>query len=206
MKFSNDRQRKAVMAKFNKFSDSPKLTYSEQGISNTPDVGPPEVVYTENISNPQLNVETLPEAYNTVGVSYDGPVFTNQEEEVVNPTISRALPVFTNQEAQSRREILEMYGVGSQDPEKDYYEFEGAKRKARNDNIGLGLSVDKGLLGAQSPAYKFARKSLDDFIKEHREEIDRATNSQYKNDDERRLWVMNDEGLYRWARSEGVRI
>jgi len=26
------------------------------------------------------------------------------------------------------------------------------------------------------------------------------------NDDERRLWVLNDEGLYNWARSEGVRI
>jgi hypothetical protein len=24
-------------------------------------------------------------------------------------------------------------------------------------------------------------------------------------DHERRLWVLNDEGLYRWARSEGVR-
>lgn len=27
-----------------------------------------------------------------------------------------------------------------------------------------------------------------------------------KNDEERRLWVLNDEGLYLWARSEGVRI
>ena len=26
------------------------------------------------------------------------------------------------------------------------------------------------------------------------------------NDNERRLWILNDEGLYRWARSEGVRI
>lgn len=26
------------------------------------------------------------------------------------------------------------------------------------------------------------------------------------NDAERRLWILNDEGLYRWARSEGVRI
>lgn len=23
---------------------------------------------------------------------------------------------------------------------------------------------------------------------------------------ERRLWILNDEGLYRWARSEGVKI
>jgi len=26
------------------------------------------------------------------------------------------------------------------------------------------------------------------------------------NDSERRLWILNDEGLYRWARSEGVKI
>ena len=26
------------------------------------------------------------------------------------------------------------------------------------------------------------------------------------NDSERRQWVLNDEGLYNWARSEGVRI
>lgn len=26
------------------------------------------------------------------------------------------------------------------------------------------------------------------------------------NDEERRLWILNDEGLYSWARSEGVRI
>lgn len=25
-------------------------------------------------------------------------------------------------------------------------------------------------------------------------------------DEERRQWVLNDEGLYRWARSEGCRI
>lgn len=26
------------------------------------------------------------------------------------------------------------------------------------------------------------------------------------NDSERRQWILNDEGLYSWARSEGVRI
>ncbi len=26
------------------------------------------------------------------------------------------------------------------------------------------------------------------------------------NDEERRLWILNDEGLYEWARSEGVKI
>jgi len=53
---------------------------------------------------------------------------------------------------------------------------------------------------------EYSRKSMNEFIKEHREEIDNATKSQYKNDEERRLWILNDEGLYNWARSEGVRI
>ncbi|MBU1235040.1 MAG: hypothetical protein KKC77_19305 [Proteobacteria bacterium] len=51
---------------------------------------------------------------------------------------------------------------------------------------------------------------LQDFIKENKEEIDTAIKSVCKNvrlnDTERRLWILNDEGLYNWARSEGVRI
>ena len=27
-----------------------------------------------------------------------------------------------------------------------------------------------------------------------------------RNNEERRRWILNDEGLYNWARSEGVRI
>ncbi len=63
-----------------------------------------------------------------------------------------------------------------------------------------------------------------DFIRENREEIDQTINSALyrhdgnggagtipipppkRNDDEREEWVQNDEGLYNWARSEGVRI
>jgi len=44
------------------------------------------------------------------------------------------------------------------------------------------------------------------FIRENRAKIDEYTQSPYKNDEERRLWVLNDEGLYNWARQEGVRI
>jgi trehalose-6-phosphate synthase len=57
------------------------------------------------------------------------------------------------------------------------------------------------------------RKSIRTFIKEHREELDAAIARALKmdknpraNDEERRLWVLNDEGLYNWARSEGVEI
>ena len=49
-------------------------------------------------------------------------------------------------------------------------------------------------------------QTLEKFIREHRAEIDQITQSQYKNDSERRMWVLNDEGLYSWAKSEGVRI
>jgi len=62
------------------------------------------------------------------------------------------------------------------------------------------------------------------FIQEHRAELNTAINSVIyrhdgrggrgtipdpppkRNDAERREWILNDEGLYRWARSEGVRI
>jgi hypothetical protein len=44
------------------------------------------------------------------------------------------------------------------------------------------------------------------FIREHRKEIDEfilTKNPGFKiNDEERRMWVENDEGLYNWARSE----
>ncbi len=72
--------------------------------------------------------------------------------------------------------------------------------------------------------------SLREFIKNNLSEIDRSINSvlghvprtascychlsgtdhQHKpkalTDSDRRLWILNDEGLYNWARSEGVRI
>lgn len=52
--------------------------------------------------------------------------------------------------------------------------------------------------------------TLKQFLKENRDEIDsaikRVVPNVRLNDEERRLWVLNDEGLYRWARREGVRI
>lgn len=57
---------------------------------------------------------------------------------------------------------------------------------------------------------------LREFIKQNRAEIDRLvfnhTHHRYnqsqtlKNDKDREEWVLNDEGLYRWAKSEGVKI
>jgi hypothetical protein len=55
-----------------------------------------------------------------------------------------------------------------------------------------------------------ARQSLRDFIKANRADIDGAINrvcpQASRNDEERRQWILNDEGLYSWARSEGVSI
>lgn len=61
--------------------------------------------------------------------------------------------------------------------------------------------------------------SIQTFIKNHRSELDQAITralTRYDkpgfqreiriDDEERRQWVLNDEGLYNWARSEGVRI
>lgn len=68
------------------------------------------------------------------------------------------------------------------------------------------------------------RKSMKDFIRENRSEIDDVINSVLyrhdgnggrgkipdpapaRNDDDRKDWIFNDEGLYNWARREGVRI
>lgn len=61
---------------------------------------------------------------------------------------------------------------------------------------------------------------LREFIKQNREEIDRVVHSIQSrpntqgermspiklNDKDREEWVMNEEGLYRWARSSGCRI
>jgi hypothetical protein len=55
--------------------------------------------------------------------------------------------------------------------------------------------------------------TLREFIRAHREELDaciaralRQEKNPYPTDAERRLWILNDEGLYRWARREGVKI
>jgi len=57
------------------------------------------------------------------------------------------------------------------------------------------------------------RKSIRDFIAENRVELDAAIarrlskpSNPIPTDNERRLWVLNDEQLYNWARSEGVRV
>ena len=52
---------------------------------------------------------------------------------------------------------------------------------------------------------------LRDFIKENRQAIDDVIKKECPNvgpinDEERRLWILNLECLYNWARSQGVRI
>ena len=48
------------------------------------------------------------------------------------------------------------------------------------------------------------KTALKQFIKDNRNEIDQAISRVCpncgKNDHERRLWILNDEGLYLWAR------
>ena len=52
--------------------------------------------------------------------------------------------------------------------------------------------------------------TLRQFIKENRRNIDHAIRIQVPNysinDAERKQWILNDEPLYRWARSCGVKI
>ena len=57
---------------------------------------------------------------------------------------------------------------------------------------------------------KSKEMTLRNFIKENKEEIDQCIKNVVPNArlnyEERRLWILNDEGLYRWARSNGVKI
>ena len=53
--------------------------------------------------------------------------------------------------------------------------------------------------------------ALGEFIRQNREELDGCIKRTCPNvgridDEERRLWILNDESLYLWARSEGVDI
>ena len=54
------------------------------------------------------------------------------------------------------------------------------------------------------------KMSMKKFIGENKADLDawikRKAPSQPINDSERRLWILNDESLYNWARSEGVNI
>ena len=52
--------------------------------------------------------------------------------------------------------------------------------------------------------------TMKQFIKENRTEIDATIRASSENaridDNERRLWILNDYSLYTWARSCGVKI
>lgn len=56
--------------------------------------------------------------------------------------------------------------------------------------------------------------TLRQFIKDNRQELDKriervlggSEQHRFRNDEERRQWILNDEGLYLWARSKGVKI
>jgi hypothetical protein len=54
------------------------------------------------------------------------------------------------------------------------------------------------------------RQSLREFIRKNRKEIDeaigRVCSGLKLNDEQREQWIRNDQGLYNWARSEGVRL
>jgi len=55
--------------------------------------------------------------------------------------------------------------------------------------------------------------TLAEFVRENRTRIDNIIHGAYpadrmkiQDDDERELWVLNDEYLYEWATSEGVEL
>lgn len=78
----------------------------------------------------------------------------------------------------------------------------------------LTMQARKRMKARWSPrtGVRVKAKSMQDFIDEHREELietlDRilGEGKGSRDDAELRMWILNDEGLYRWARSEGVKI
>lgn len=61
-----------------------------------------------------------------------------------------------------------------------------------------------------APVQGARRMTMSAFIRQNRKEIDAAirrvcSNCRVSNDQDRREWIENDEGLHRWARAEGVR-
>lgn len=58
--------------------------------------------------------------------------------------------------------------------------------------------------------YLYGGKSIADFIDEHRTELYNAIWRQVPNakldDDDVEQWIANDEGLYQWAKDEGVDV
>lgn len=58
--------------------------------------------------------------------------------------------------------------------------------------------------------YLYGGKDIQDFIDENRGQLDERIRSALRDpnanldDDDRKQWIANDEGLYHWARNEGV--
>jgi len=56
------------------------------------------------------------------------------------------------------------------------------------------------------------KMKMQDFIKENRKTLDEeiawlyGSNDFQHNDETRKQWILNDESLYLWAKSEGVKI
>ena len=74
----------------------------------------------------------------------------------------------------------------------------------------IGISSGAVANPGHSRRYGSIGTSLREFIRENRQEIDaailRGCPNCRLNNREREMWIRNDEGLYHWARSEGVRI
>lgn len=54
-------------------------------------------------------------------------------------------------------------------------------------------------------------KTIREFMREHRDKLDAHIRKKANwkgsiNNDGRHQWILNDEDLYQWAKSEGVRV
>lgn len=82
--------------------------------------------------------------------------------------------------------------------------------KRRNPETVATATVVPSVSPAPVATNPCPRKNMREFIRENRAELVAAIRRVCPNcridEAEIRMWILNDEGLYRWARSEGVRI
>jgi hypothetical protein len=100
--------------------------------------------------------------------------------------------------------------IGSRKSLEDWREVYSAANEAGDEKIAV---VAKDMIWKAhkelDPGKVSPRANVYDFIEQHRAEIDAVIKRKAPNwtkpidDAERRLWVLNDEGLYNWAKSEG---
>jgi hypothetical protein len=110
-------------------------------------------------------------------------------------------------------EISSSNDAFTDNPEKEIARIlEDAAEKIRNNGDGVYslLDINGNKIGGMYCDIEDNSISMEEFIEEHREELTEIIKNTCPNceidDDEIENWILNDEGLYNWAREAGVEV